>query len=69
MFWLWHRWAMRTATSPMDGIRWHTELRHSAVAWRELAHCQHEPPARHHDQIRSAFLVRRDYFLAGALEG
>jgi hypothetical protein len=68
MFWLWHRWVMRTATSPTDGIRWHSDLRQAAVAWRELAQCQHEPPARHHDQIRSAYLVRRDHYLAVVMD-
>ncbi|HWS38984.1 MAG TPA: hypothetical protein VN408_40365 [Actinoplanes sp.] len=68
MFRLWHRWLMAEATQPADGVRWHQELRRSAPAWRELASCRHEPPVRHHEQVRLAARERRDAFLAQAVE-
>ncbi|HEX6683759.1 MAG TPA: hypothetical protein VF062_13230 [Candidatus Limnocylindrales bacterium] len=69
MFWLWHRWMQRSNPSPVEGIKWHNELRHSAAAWRELASCRHEPPVRHHEQLQAAHRERRDHFLTTAFEG
>ena len=66
MFWYWHRWVSTAAVNPIDGVRWHNELRRSAQAWRELATCQHEPPVRHHQQLLQANRARRDHFLAQA---
>ncbi|ADJ50408.1 hypothetical protein AMES_8582 [Amycolatopsis mediterranei S699] len=66
MFWYWHRWLSTAAVNPIDGVRWHNELRRSAQAWRELATCQHEPPVAHHHQIVAAQRARRDQFLADA---
>jgi hypothetical protein len=63
MFWYWHRWVMSAAVNPIDGIRWHNELRRSAVAWRELSTCRHETPVAHHNQIMAARLAKRDEFL------
>ena len=63
MFWYWHRWVMSAAVNPIDGVRWHNELRRSAVAWRELATCRHEPPVAHHTQILAARQAKRDEYL------
>jgi len=63
MFWLWHEWLMTAAVNPIDGVRWHQDLRHSAQAWRELANCRHEPPIGHHENIRAAQRARRDQFI------
>ncbi len=66
MFWYWHRWVSTAAVNPIDGVRWHNEMRRSAQAWRELAACQHEPPVRHHQQMLLANRARRDQFLVRA---
>ncbi|MET7281898.1 hypothetical protein ABZS29_26940 [Kribbella sp. NPDC005582] len=66
MYWYWHKWVMSTAVNPIDGVRWHNEIRRSASAWRELATCRHEPPVAHHGQIMAARLVKRDEYLAQA---
>lgn len=64
MYWYWHRWVQRKAVNPIDGVRWHQELRRSATAWQELANCRHDPPLPHRDQIREADRARRDQFVA-----
>lgn len=51
LFWYWHRWTQTGQASPADAVRWHSELRHAASAWRELATCSHEPPVRHRQAI------------------
>ncbi|GAA0572623.1 hypothetical protein HPO96_17895 [Kribbella sandramycini] len=66
MFWYWHRWVVGSAVNPADGVRWHNELRRSAVAWKELATCRHEPPVRHHGQIMADRNAKRDEYLAQA---
>ena len=66
MFWLWHEWLTSAGVNPIDGVRWHHDLRRSALAWRELANCRHDPPVSRHEQMRVARLARRDHFLAEA---
>lgn len=68
MFWHWHRWLSTAAVNPIDGVRWHQELRRSAAAWREVASCRHEPPVRHHEQMLTARRTRRDEFLTQAAQ-
>ncbi|MFG1906735.1 hypothetical protein [Kribbella sp. NPDC048928] len=63
MFRYWHRWLMSAAVNPIDGVRWHNELRRSAVSWRELSTCRHEPPVAHHNQIMAARKAKRDQYL------
>jgi hypothetical protein len=65
LFWYWHRWTLGGSATPVDAIRWHSDLRHSATAWRELAACTHDAPLRHRaefeDQRRSrsaAFVIQ-----------
>ena len=68
MFWYWHRWIQRKAANPIDGVRFHQELRRSAQAWRELSGCRHDDPMPHRLQIRADELRRRDSFVAAAIQ-
>lgn len=63
MYWYWHRWVQRKAANPIDGVRFHQELRRSAQAWRELSNCRHDPPMPHRQQIRAGERQRRDQFI------
>lgn len=67
MFWYWHRWVQRKAVNPIDGVRWHQELRRSAQAWRDLANCRHDPPMPHRQQIRTVERQRRDAYITEAI--
>ncbi|GAA1603376.1 hypothetical protein GCM10009789_66720 [Kribbella sancticallisti] len=66
MFWYWHRWLTTAAVNPIDGVRWHNDLRRSALAWRELANCRHEPPVAHHSQILAARRSKHQEYLSEA---
>jgi hypothetical protein len=66
MFWYWHRVLMTASVNPVDGVRWHAELRRAAGSWRELAGCQHEPPIRHSQALAEQRRTRTAQFLAVA---
>lgn len=66
IFWIWHRWLMTTAVNPVDGARWHSDLRRAAGAWRELASCRHDAPLRHQQQMDANRRERRDRFIVAA---
>lgn len=67
MFWYWHGEIMSTEQNPVAGISWHNDLRNSAVAWRELAGCDHEEPIRYHRQLAEDRRRRHSEFLERAI--
>ena len=68
IFYYWHGWLMRSAVNPMDGVRWHNELRNSASAWKVLATCQHDLSVNYPDKLEASRRARRDGFIATVLD-
>jgi hypothetical protein len=66
VFWVWHRWFTTAAVNPVDGVRWHSELRRAAQDWRALANCLHDPPPYNREQQDAARRAERDRFIAEA---
>lgn len=67
MFWYWHGDVMTVVDDPVTGIAWHNDLRQSALAWQQLADCDHEEPIRYHRQLAEQRRVRHERFLGQAI--
>lgn len=67
LLWYWYDWLVHEESDPVAALRWHTELRRAATAWRELATCDHRSPGTEYERIRAAHRVRRDQFVAEVL--
>ena len=67
LFWYWHDWLVHEESDPVAALRWHTDLRRAADAWRELATCDHRSPGVEYERIRSAHRARRDRLVADLL--
>lgn len=65
--WYWHRALSLDASDPSQGVRWHSSLRASALAWRALSSCRHEEESEMTKSLRRAWRDAASRYVAQAL--